>query len=106
MEPVRIRLYGILRLTRRGYLRMLACGLVLLLALWAALVFTPLPRPTVEPGLTPTGVILWLWVRDHFHWIVLAAVVAEALEAFVVLRRFAAEEARQRAGASLPPPTT
>jgi len=94
-DPVRIRLYG-LSLTRQGYMRFLAAGLGLtgvLLVVWAVVLGGP-PDPA-ESARPPDLVIL---LRRFLPWVILAAAVLEALEAFVVLRRFRRAEAERPGG--------
>lgn len=97
MAPIRIKLYGLLWLTRRGYLMQLAVSaalLVVLFVLWLSwLPATPAPSPGVE---RPPGLRLALLLLGNLHWVLLAAAVLCSLEAWYVLRRFARAEAEQR----------
>jgi hypothetical protein len=102
--PVRIRLYGRFSVTRRVYLAQLTVSAVLLgflLVLWSR-------RPRPEPGLGPVPGMLGrlLGLLNAIPWIVAGLVLLLTLEAVWVLRRFAREEARQRAALSEKPPTS
>jgi hypothetical protein len=98
--PVRIKVYGLISLTRRGYLMCLAAGLVLLvilLLLWALVMTEPLGLHQSEE--TTFGQVLWTFLRQNLPWILLLAALLEALEALVVLRRFRRAVAERSAGA-------
>jgi hypothetical protein len=102
--PIRIKLYGLVSVTKRGYLTQLALVvvlLVLLLILWFSV------PPAVDLKETPPELAnSWKYqvgvrVRPlllYLPWVVLLFALLFALEAFFVLRRFAREEeARRRA---------
>ena len=99
-DPVRIRYYGI-RLTRRRYLTLqgLLLGLLLMVFLWIGF-FAEIPPP--EKRVTPFIRLLSWWL-ENLVWIVLIVLALNAVEAFFVLRRFAREEAAQRARAAATP---
>jgi hypothetical protein len=101
--PVRLKLYGLVTVTRRGYLAQLAVAAVLLIGLLVVWVGSPRDRQPKAP--TRTEAVVW-GLLDSLPWIVLALGVLFALEAFVVLRRFARAEAAQRARAAEPQPGT
>ncbi len=103
MEPVRIKLYGLVWMTKRSYVtQLVAAGLLLagLLFIWVAL--PPLPSPA-PPSPRGDGEELpasakWGWLLlSNIPWVVLLLAALFALEAFIVLRRFAREEEKQRA---------
>jgi hypothetical protein len=103
--PVRIRLYGMFTVTRRGYLMQTTVSLVLLgvlLVLW--LRRPPLP-PMAPKEMTP-GLAWLVWLLNALPWLVLVMTALLVLEAVWVLRRFAREEARQKAPLSEKPPTS
>ena len=92
--PVRIKVYGLIPLTRRGYLLCQAGGVVLLLVLlvlWA-LFIAPKPMP-------PQLALPWRLVLENTPLIFLVVVLLEGVETFVVLRRFRRAEAQRPAGA-------
>lgn len=93
MEPVRIKVYGLLSITRKTYLRMVFVTAGLLAALAVARLIFP------GPG-TPEGVlgpaIIWFKMWEHLLWIIAGAAALAGLEAWMVLRQFSQEEARQR----------
>jgi hypothetical protein len=97
MPPVRIKYYGLVWLTRRGYLRataLLAAVAVLVcvtVLLWTGQV--PFAQPPWEPALRRYGFVAWFWN----WWTLGALVLAEGLEVLLTLRQFARREAEQRA---------
>jgi hypothetical protein len=95
MAPVRIRLYGLFSMTRRGYLMQLAIAVVLLCLLAGVQFFVPkLPEP--KPGEeVPPHLTRMIWLLNHTLWIAVGVGLLFALEAFVVLRRFRRTEAQQ-----------
>jgi hypothetical protein len=100
--PVRIRMYGMFTVTRRSYLMQVAVSLGLLgflLVLW--LRRPPLPA-TAARDMTP-GLARLIWLLGALPWLVLVLAVLIVLEAVWVLRRFAREEARQKATLSEKP---
>lgn len=93
VEPVRVRLYGFLRMTRRRYLRQVFLALMLsavLLGVWAW--NWPGMRREILPDAPPTAE-RFLALMDALGWIILAAVLLQLIEAFFVLRRFRQLEA-------------
>jgi hypothetical protein len=110
MQPVRVKLYGLITVTRRGYMVLLGlsgvCLLILLaLSWWARLREDPW-QPAAEEGRGSFIVIVARVFLGLLPWIVLAAGILQAIEALLVFRRFAREKALQRARlpeAQLPP---
>jgi hypothetical protein len=106
MQPVRIKLYGLMTLTRRGYLIQLTlCG-VLLLALFGLIVWMQvnrLPLKVAEiaqqdnPGPSARLLTYVCIVLDLLPLIAIVLAVFLGIEAVVVLRRFALKEALARA---------
>jgi hypothetical protein len=86
---VRVPLYGLMKVTRRGYFILLGIEVVLLIAS-AVLVFLVFRRPELPRGGTMSRMI------DLLPAVVLIAAVWLALEAIIVLRRFRREEAKPR----------
>jgi hypothetical protein len=106
--PVRIKVYGLISLTRRGYLTCVGVGVVGLLALliwWAVSVDPPMPADKAVPALlnpatwSRTGV--WRFWRHWGPWLIVGGLLLGAIEAFFVLRRFRRAEAEQQ---QAPPP--
>jgi len=95
MEPVRIRLYGLITVTKRGYLMQLGLAGVLLVALLVVRMSVPLPLD--KPDQPYPAPLAWMiFLLANLHWFVLGLAVLFAVEAFFVLRTFArAEAARQ-----------
>jgi hypothetical protein len=98
MGPVRIKVYGLFARTRRRYLIEAVVGGLLLLA---ALVAWWLGWPELEARLRrlppSRAVLMTEAVLANAPWIILAAAVLKSIELIAVLRRFAHEEALQRA---------
>jgi hypothetical protein len=104
VADVRVKLYGLIWMTRRRYLGTLAFGgalVALLLGLWWFR--WPTVRAGVEtissPGLQRV-VLLW----NNLPWIVGILGALLALEAWIVLRKFARKEAEQRSQPPVAPP--
>jgi len=107
VQPVRIKLYGLFSVTRRGYLLQLATAGLCLLALLLLRVFLPpLPNLTGAAHERPWNVAFFLWFLQNLHWVVLVLALLFALEAFIVLRKFARAEASQRPNPPATPPRT
>jgi hypothetical protein len=98
--PVRIKLYGFVTVTRRGYLTQLVLAGILLAALIGMWYYV---RQKIDPAVSP-DVARVRAVFDFLPWVVLVIAVLYVIEATVVLRRFAREEARRRAQPPQPPP--
>jgi hypothetical protein len=106
MPPIRVKVYGLLSMSKAGYLTVQAVGLVVLLALDLYLFFL-MPRPHIPPGVQPSLTVqVSLWLFDALPWLLLGGVAYEALETWLVLRRFAREEARLRTLESVQAPPT
>ncbi len=104
--PVRVKLYGLFSLTRRGYYVFLAvCGAVLAgVMVWWLIAPWVLGRPPdAGPDATPARLAPAVWVWDHLPWIVFGGALLGAVEVWLVLRKFAREEAAQRARQDLGP---
>ncbi len=102
MEPVRIKYYGLLWMTKRAYLiatalgalfLVLACGFFFWVC-WTTIGSLPpwhwLWEPPPRPALNFGG-----WVFNYFYWIILVGVFLETIDIVVVLRRFAQKEAER-----------
>jgi hypothetical protein len=97
VEPVRVKLYGLMSVTRRGYLTQLAVAIVLALI---TLGFWWFRWRVVRGELkeTPAPTLEWvIAIGDALPWIVGGLLVLLALEAWIVLRRFARKEAQRQA---------
>jgi nitrate reductase gamma subunit len=86
---VRVPLYGLMKVTKRGYFIILGIEIALLIAS-VVLVFLVFRRPELPRANTLTRMI------DLLPAIVLIAGIWLVLEALIVLRRFRREEAKQR----------
>ena len=97
MTPVRVKLYGLIPITRRRYLTQFVVALVLsaalLLAWW---LYWPTVRGSLEASRSDVldGVVRFWNLAPYF---ILGIVVLQLIEAWVVLRRFRRKEAEQSA---------
>jgi hypothetical protein len=93
MEPVRIKYYGLIPMTKQGYLiTLLAVGLPAVLILVVCTVIGVLPPlETIWRPLPRAN-----WFVNHFWHIMLLLFVAQAIDTVVTLRVFARKEAEQR----------
>jgi hypothetical protein len=98
-EPVRVKLYGLFNVTRRGYYVLLALG-VLLLAAWL-LCWANLPRLHDDPD-AMTLTRAWVWSWNNMPWLILGGVLLASVEVWLVLRKFGREEAAHRARQNAP----
>ena len=93
MTPVRVKLYGLIPITRRRYVAQFVFALVLsatlLLAWW---LFWPRVRGSLEASRSEVmdGVIRFWNVAPYF---ILGIVVLQLIEAWIVLRRFRRKQA-------------
>jgi hypothetical protein len=107
MKPVWIKYYGVIPMTKWGYLVALGVAafvaVVFLIVVGAAGYLPPISTiwqsdPKVKgPGLGP-------WLYNHLYHITLFCILAQGIDTYMVLRRFAQKEAEQRAHLSAPPP--
>jgi hypothetical protein len=99
MEPVRIKYYGLLSLTRPTYVVLQSIALFLCVALAAVGLLAMLLTGTVLPHLPAEGeeADFLTPVLVSMFWIGLLALLAESVETYVMLRRFAHAEAEQQA---------
>lgn len=102
-EPVRVRLYGIVSLTRRRYLAQLAVAVLLAAGLMALWYFRwPTVRRALVAAQTPLmdrAVAFW----DLAPWVIGALAVLQVAEAFFVLRAFRRKEAERGVGGTHAP---
>ena len=97
--PVRIKIYGLISLTKRAYLTWVAVGavgLAALLVVWAVTVTpeTPLEK-TGQAPLTP-----WYLWRKWAPWLIGAGALLGGIEAYFVLNRFRRAEAERQPSAA------
>lgn len=80
MEPVRIKYWGLIPMTRQAYvIAQVAVIIMLALLVVIGLLWPREHRPDV-------------WILQHFHWIALIGVVAEVLELFVMLAKYSKKQ--------------
>ena len=98
MQPVRVKYYGLLSLTRQQYLTVQSVLLVLFLILLAAVLALPMPEGLRKAADTDPIARSVRWVWQNFLWLGLAALALEVIETVLMLRKFARKEAEQRTG--------
>jgi hypothetical protein len=106
VPPVRVKVYGLISFTRRGYLMEAVAEWLVLVAI---LSFWILGYPhyrqimlTVPNRTRLTDLTLVLF--DAIPWILAGAVLLKVIEMYIVLRAFARKEAAARQIPSAPPP--
>jgi hypothetical protein len=100
--PIRIKLYGLFSVTKRGYITQLVLAGILLVALIGMWLYI---RGRINPAISPE-IARIRDLFDYIPWVALIVAVLYVIEAVFVLRRFAREEARQRAPQPQTPPKT
>jgi hypothetical protein len=103
MRPVWIKYYGLIPMTRRGYL--ITTGIAFLFAAIACAIVFGLAiahdrmPPFNRPGPPPPGApqTLGSWLYYNAYWCLLLLLIAEGLDILVTLRAFAKKEAEERA---------
>ena len=99
MEPVRVKIYGLVSLTRRRYLIQVVFAVLLIGLLLAGWFRVYLPRRAeMKAGDVPPNLVWVVACLDAIPWLAVLFVVWQAVEAYVVLRAFRRKEAA-------PPPT-
>jgi hypothetical protein len=96
--PVRVKVWGLVWMTRRGYLIGQCVGLALVAVLIVLGLSLPRPDPS-QPGLAFVGTFL-----DWVPAMALFILAVDSIEMFLVLRKFREAEARQAAEAVAPTP--
>lgn len=94
-EPVQIKIYGILPMTRRTYVRLWVLGIFLVLGL-VGLLALGLPPLIDTLGPDQAAVPMLKWIHGNLLWITLVILAAEVVEAVMVLRQFHRAETRGR----------
>jgi hypothetical protein len=100
MKPVWIKYYGMIPMTKRGYLMALAVagGIVFPLLVVGILLGVLPPVSTLwhpDEGMAQRGFPGLLY--KYFYWLILVCLVAQALDTTLTLRAFARKEAEQGA---------
>lgn len=96
-EPVRVRIYGLVRVTRSTYLILQIVSVAMVTVLLALGMF--LPRPALaERQRLPSRVRLLAEFLDRLPWLALLLLVLVGLETLVVLKKFARAEQQARDG--------
>ena len=106
MPPVRVKVYGLVSFTRRGYLSEAVVEWLLLVAL-ASVWYLGYPHYReilIAQEKRPPLMNLTIKTFDILPYILAAAVVAKAIEMYFVLRIFARKEAAARQAPAPPPP--
>jgi hypothetical protein len=106
VEPVRVKLYGLIWHTRRRYLvhSIMGLGAVVgvLIVWWLG---WPRLRHNLELFDLPTHMAVTVAVLNQVPWIMLVAVTIKAFEMWIVLRRFAQKEAERLANSTKTSPS-
>jgi hypothetical protein len=100
MKPVWIDYWGLIPMTRRGYLIALAVAAIVaatLLFLLALLGTLPPLRTLWQEVPVPAQPFWQYWFYNNLYRIMVLCLIAQALDTLVVLRRFVKKEAQQRA---------
>jgi hypothetical protein len=95
VEPVRIKWFGLIPMTKTAYLVTTAItgGVVVILVLFlVTLGIVPFRQLPWDPALAPFGLDAWVWN----WWTLGLLVVLEAFDVLITLRQFARREAEQR----------
>jgi hypothetical protein len=95
LDPVRVKVYGLMSMTRRGYLMQLAGAVVLVIVLLA---FRLLRWPDIRPDPNKVNehrLRYMILCFDNIHWFVGIVAVLLTIEAWLVLRRFSRKEAER-----------
>ena len=109
MKPVWIKYWGVIPMTRRGYLVTLTVGLVVAGIIVAYGAFSGLLPPLrtlwePDPGIARFG---WRgWLYNYFWWLIIVLLLVHAVDMVFVLRKFAQKEAEERAAEAAATPTS
>jgi hypothetical protein len=99
-KTIRIRYYGLISVSKRGYVLGNAIALAVLgiglLAFYAAGALPPLSTLWGQPW-EPAKQTPWPWLYRYFYWFVLAVLLAELVISLRMFRRFSLLEAEQQA---------
>jgi hypothetical protein len=105
MNPApRIKLYGLLRMTRRAYIITQIVGVLVVVAILAVVI--SLPRPTVAPGVK-LGLFpaILLTLFDLLPWLCLFVLAYQGIETYIVLGKFKKLETSGAPATPPPPPS-
>ncbi|HEY1375519.1 MAG TPA: hypothetical protein VGF55_01935 [Gemmataceae bacterium] len=102
MEPVRVKYYGLVPMTKSAYLIATLVAVILAVAVViAGRLVGGLPpfRWPWQPVPWPDAVGVAGWLYNHFYDVVFVCLVAEVIDFVVTLRAFARKEAERRSAA-------
>ena len=100
MKPVWIKYWGLIPMTRRGYLVTLtmAIAVALIIVVCCAVAGLLPPLKTLwEPDPVAAQLGWRGWIYNYMWWLCIVAVIAQAIDTAMVLRKFAQKEAEERA---------
>jgi hypothetical protein len=100
--PVRVKVYGLVHLSRRTYLIIQGVGLVVVPGLLLAAYL--LPRPRTPVAQLPFWQQFLVRFLDWTPWMALLILIVEPIETYFVLRRFAHKQAEQQPPRRQPTP--
>jgi hypothetical protein len=98
MQPVRIKYYGLISMTRRGYLISLAVGGIVAagcLVFGALMGFMPPLRSLWEP-VVEKGPAFYVFCINNLYRFMILCLLLLTLETYMILRKFARKEAEQQ----------
>src|SRR5438132_8064490 len=95
MHKVRVKVYGLFALTKRTYLVVQCLYLGLVVVAFTLGLCLPRPRPARGEELPPVAVAV-VRLLDLLPWLALLFLLAWAAETWIVLKKFARNEAEQR----------
>jgi hypothetical protein len=105
-KPVWIKYWGLIPMTRRGYvvtLTMVAALAGIVVVYCALAGWLPPLRTLWEPDAVRVPTNFFGWVYRHLWWIVIACLIAQIIDTCLVLRQFAGKEREQAAQEAGPP---
>jgi hypothetical protein len=98
MQPIKIKYYGLIPMTKKARLILTAVGALSALFVLVLLAFTgglPPWRWPWEPAARAQHSLVD-WIYNNCYWLILGFLVLEALDVYTVLRVFTKKEAEQR----------
>ncbi|MFO0928113.1 MAG: hypothetical protein U0736_13930 [Gemmataceae bacterium] len=99
MQPIRVKLYGLVALTRRRYVIQAACAVGMAVVLLAAWWWQWTTVREQLHGMASGDLNRLIVFGDLLPWVLLGLLARQLIEAAVVLRLFARKEAAARAAA-------
>ena len=98
MKPVWIKYWGLIPMTRRGYVVTLTLtfAVALIIVVYCGLAgWLPPLRTLWEPDAVRARPDIFGWVYKHLWWIVIVCLLAQVVDTCLVLRKFGEKEREQ-----------